>query len=199
MTYRKYISKVSIGASIAILALALMSCATTPRGSASEDSETTDAKKEKEYDGREPASMKGEFTWLDEVGDNFGKIAAETSNRAVASESKHRVLLKEKNWVFSYLPKTNHFYVDIQGVSYQMAQTTLNDGERFAFAAEGQAENPVTFSVHKGEGRGTASGTSCSTEISYWNKKSKSYVTNSKNVNGKSCERLISVLKDYVP
>jgi hypothetical protein len=127
-------------------------------------------------------------------------MAAETSNRAVASENKQQVLLKQRDWQFSFLPKTNHFYVDVQGTTYQMVQTKINDGERFAFAAEGQAENPVTFSVVKGDdsGRKVAS-ESCESEISYWNKKSKSYVTERKTVMGKSCESMLALLKDYVP
>ena len=81
-----------------------------------------------------------------------------------------------------------------------MMQTTINDGERFAFAAEGQAENPLTLAVTRGEGRQVASDASvCETEISYWNKKSKSYVTDRQSLTGKSCDRLISLLKDYVP
>lgn len=196
MKYRKYLSKVSIGATIAILSLSFMSCASTT--SSTNTAEEAETKKE-EYDGREPASLRGEFTWLDEVGDNFGKIAAETSNRAVASQSKHEFLMKKPNWSFSYLPKTNHFYVDVQGVSYQMIQTKINDGERYAFAAEGQAENPLTISVVKNEGRSTASGAVCESEISYWSKKSKSYVNETNVVKGKACERMLTLLKDYIP
>jgi hypothetical protein len=44
-----------------------------------------------------------------------------------------------------------------------------------------------------------ASGSVCDTEISYWNKKSKSYVTDRSAVSGVSCERLLALLKDYVP
>jgi hypothetical protein len=163
------------------------------------DGRTADSK---EFDGREPSSMKGDFTWLNDVEDEFGRVAAETSSRAVASQNKHEVLMKQKEWAFSYLPKTNHFYVDVQGTQYQMVQTKIDDGERFAFAAEGQAENPVTFAVTKGEGRSVASGATadtCATEISFWSKTAKSYVTERKDVAGKSCARMLGLLKDYVP
>ncbi|MGZ3704091.1 MAG: hypothetical protein ACXWP1_01060 [Bdellovibrionota bacterium] len=151
------------------------------------------------FDGREPSSMKGDFTWLNDVEDEFGRVAAETSSRAVASQNKHEVLMKQKEWAFSYLPKTNHFYVDLQGTQYQMVQTKIDDGERFAFAAEGQADNPLTFAVTKGEGRNVASGDTCTTEISYWSKSAKSYVTEHKALTGKSCARMLGLLKDYVP
>lgn len=200
MGYRKYVSKIKSGA-IIIMALGFAACAST--GDRSPDSvyesdEEGESVREHEYDGREPASLHGDFTWLNEVEDDFSRIAAETSNRAVASESQHEVLLKRKGWSFSYLPKTNHFYVSLQGSSFKMVQTRINDGERFAFAAEGQSENPVTFSVAKASGREVASAV-CDTEISYWNNKSKSYVTDKVQLNGKSCNNLISKLKDYVP
>lgn len=199
MKYRKYTSLIKLGA-IILSALGLAACAST--GSRHLDSVTDEERDERiqnKYDGREPASMQGDFTWLNAVEDDFGRIAAETSNRAVASQNKREVLMKQKDWSLSFLPKTNHFYVDLQGVTYKMVQTTINDGERFAFAAEGQAENPLTLSVAKGEGRKVASGAVCDTEISYWHKQSKAYISDRKSVDGKPCERLLSLLKDYVP
>ena len=202
MKYRKYIATIKIGAVI-IGALSLAACATTQgREPSSVDEQDSSDKKIQKLDGREPASLQGDFTWLNEVEDDFSRIAAETSNRAVASQNKQEVLVKHKEWSFSFLPKTNHFYVDVQGVSYKMIQTKINDGERFAFAAEGQSENPLTLSVAKSEeSRKVASGSGsvCETEISYWNKKSKSYVTERKVLDGKSCDMLLSKLKDYVP
>jgi hypothetical protein len=197
MKYRKYKSLIKLGATSIIALGVITSCAST--GDRSPDSEMDRETRREMIDGREPASMRGDFTWLNEVEDDFGRIADETSSRAVASQNKQEVLMKRKDWAFSYLPKTNHFYVNLQGVAYKMIQTNINDGERFAFAAEGQPENPLTFSVAKGEGRKVASGTNCVTEISYWNKRSKSYVTDKIDVAGKECERVLSLLKDYVP
>jgi hypothetical protein len=195
MKYRTYISRVNTAATI-LIALGLAACAAPTA-----DRKSESVQKDTSEDGREPASMLGNFSWLNEVEDDFGRIAAETSSRAVASQNQHEVLMKFKDWSFSFLPKTNHFYVALQGTHFQMVQTKIDDGERFAFAAEGQAENPLTFSVTRGEGRTVASGTSnkCVAEISFWNKRSKSYVTEHKAVEGKPCERLLSLLKDYVP
>lgn len=205
MKYRTYSKQIKIGAMF-ILALGTSACATTKNNEMMERepaSVTTEPESKGDrpgkYDGREPASMKGDFTWLNEVEEDFGRIAADTSKRAIANQSKHEVLLKQKDWNFSYLPRTNHFYVDLGGTQYQMVQTKIDDGERFAFAAEGQAENPLTFAVTKGEGRSVASGNSCDAEISYWSKRSKSYVTERKSLAGKPCERLLSLLKEYVP
>ncbi len=211
MKYRMYCKQIEIRA-IFILALGLSACASTPQNGANgnandrqPDSVQTDEDSGHEhhvpsrFDGREPAGMKGDVTWLNEVEDDFGRIAAETSSRAVASQNKHEVLMKQKEWAFSYQPKTNHFYVVLQGIQYQMVQTRIDDGERFAFAAEGQAENPLTFAITKGEGRNVASGDVCATEISYWSKSAKSYVTERKALQGKNCVRMLSLLKDYVP
>jgi len=203
MKYRKYYIQIKIGAMF-ILALGVSACASSKssqdmdRAVSSVSSETKD-ERAGNYDGREPSSMKGDFTWLSEVESDFGRIAAETSKRAVASQNKQEVLVKLKDWNFSYLPKTNHFYVVLQGTQYQMVQTRIDDGKRFAFAAAGQAENPLTFAVTKSEGRNVASGKSCDTEISYWNKSSKSYVTERKSISGKSCDRMLGLLKEYVP
>ncbi len=207
MKYRKYSKQIKIG-TMFVLALGLSGCAYTPnKESVDRQPDSVQAEEEggstrhipSRFYGREPASMKGDFTWLNEVESEFGRVAAETSSRAVASQNKHEVLMKQKEWAFSYLPKTNHFYVALQGTQYQMVQTKIDDGERFAFAAEGQAENPLTFAVTKGEGRNVASGESCTTEISYWSKTAKSYVTERKSVNGKNCLRMLGLLKDYVP
>jgi hypothetical protein len=209
MKYRKYYRQIEIKA-VFILALGLSACASTPQGDENgkirqPDSVQTDEdggsahRVPSRFDGREPAGMKGDFTWLNEVEDDFGRIAAETSSRAVASQNKFEVLMKQKEWSFSFQPKTNHFYVDLQGTQYRMVQTRIDDGERFAFAAEGQAENPLTFAVTKGEGRQVASEDVCTTEISYWSKSAKSYVTERKALQGKNCVRMLGLLKDYVP
>lgn len=200
MKYRMYIKSIKSGA-IILMAFGLAACASTGNREISSVEDTgDDAKMNSKLDGREPASMRGDFGWLNEVEDNFGRIANDGSDRTVASNNKQQVLVKQKDWQFSFLPKTNHFYVDVQGTNYKMVQTRIGDGERFAFAAEGQAENPVTFSVVKSEdeGRKVAS-QSCDSEISYWNKKSKSYVSERKTITGKSCDNLIALLKDYVP
>ncbi len=200
MKYRKYIAKQNIVFTI-LIASSLVACASKNQvANNAQNQEGSD--RVNRFDGREPSSMKGDITWLNEVESDFGRIAAETSHRAVASQNQKEVLLKQKEWSFSFLPKTNHFYVDLQGTQYQMVQTKIDDGERFAFAAEGQSENPLTFSVTKGEGRSLSSSGAndrCTAEISYWNKRSKSYVSERKELSGKPCERLLGLLKDYVP
>jgi hypothetical protein len=196
--YRTYASTIKSGF-FALITLSLAACATT--GDRAPSSVKDDAENARKYNGREPASLHGDFSWLNQVEDDFGRIADETSSRAVASSNRQETLVKEKDWSFSYLPKTNHFYVDLQGTAFRMVQTRINDGERFAFAAEGQSENPVTFSISRGEGRAVASNNTanCETEISYWSKKSKAYVTDRTTVKGKTCDRMIDLLKDYVP
>lgn len=199
--YRTYASTIKTGVFTLLnlsLALGLAACASSGDRA---PSSVKDTENPRTYNGREPASLQGDFTWLNQVEDDFGRIADETSTRAVASSNKQETLLKEKDWSFSFLPKTNHFYIDLQGTAYRMVQTRINDGERFAFAAEGQAENPLTLSVSRGEGRAVASGNTanCDAEISYWSKKAKAYVTDRASIKGKSCDRMIDLLKDYVP
>ncbi len=200
MQYRKYKSAILVGA-IIIVAQGLFACASTPgnRQPSSIENNSEDEIQQHRYDGREPASMHGGFTWLDDVGDNFSRIAADTSNRAVASENDKEVLIKQKNWNFSYLPKTNHFYVGLHGETYSMVQTSIGDGKSYAFAAEGQADNPVTLSLIRSEGRQVASGIQCDAQLSYWNAKTHSYTKDVHQVHGEACEHLINKLKDYVP
>ena len=208
MKYRMYSRQIKNGIFL-LLAIGLSACANTPykdangneRQPSSVQTEEDGNAKERpnRFDGREPSSMKGDFTWLNEVESEFGRVAAETSSRAVASQNKHEILVKEKDWVFSYLPKTNHFYLEVQGTQYQMVQTKIEGSEHFSFAAQGQSENPVTLAVNRGEGRSVASGDQCSAEISFWSKKAKSYKTERKAMKGKSCKRMLGLLKDYVP
>ena len=148
MKYRMYCNRIRVG-SLFFLALSLASCANTPYkdengnerqpSSVQTDKGDGDSSNHKarfdgrqteaqpQFDGREPSSMKGDFTWLNEVEDEFGRVAAETSSRAVASQNKHEVLMKQKEWSFSYLPKTNHFYVDVNGTQFQMVQTKIEE------------------------------------------------------------------------
>ncbi len=149
--------------------------------------------------GREPASMRGNFTWLDQVEDDFGRIASETSNRTVASEQEHQTYIKQKKWSFSYSEKTNSFFVKIGDQNYKMIQSSIGDGESYAFAAEGQTENPVTLSVIQKTGREVASGSTCQAELNYWNADSRVYMKEQARLQGKSCNKLVSRLKDYVP
>ncbi len=97
MKYRKYIQSIRSGALI-ILALGLAACASTGNREVSsihkDDSDGSD--RAEKYDGREPAAMRGDFTWLNEVEDNFGRIADDSRNRAVASDNKNQVLVKQK-------------------------------------------------------------------------------------------------------
>jgi hypothetical protein len=193
-----YKSLIKNGAMIAI-ALAISACASTgDRNPDSTQEEDVEFQHEK-YDGREPRALQGDFTWLNEVEDEFGRISSRTSSRTVASQTKQEVLMKNNDWAFGFMPKGNHFFVEAQGASYKMVQARISDGERFAFAAEGLGENPVIFSVARGEGRNVASGTVCDTEISFWNKRTNRYVTERRSVGGERCARMLSVLKDYVP
>lgn len=199
MKNRMFKSVIKTGA--IIMAFGLAACAST--GSRSPDSVNSDEREktihERATEGREPGALKGDFTWLNEVEENFNRSASATSNRSVASEKKPEVLLKKKEWAFSYIPKTNHFYVNLDGTTYEMIQTRINDGERFAFAAAGQADNPLTFAVMRGDSRKLASGEVCETEISYWRKSKNAYVTDKVQVKGKNCSRLLSLLNNYVP
>jgi len=211
MKYRKYCirNQAKIWAMFT-LALGLSSCAyTQPSGRQPDSVQTEDDGTWRDergpasrFDGREPSSMRGDFTWLDQVEEDFGRIAAENSSRALASQNKREILVKHKDWSFSFLPRTNQFFMSLQGVQYQMVQTKIDDGEHFSFAALGQSENPLTFAVAKsgGEGRKVASsGGNCAAEISYWSKSARSYVTEHKTLQGKACSRVLTRLKEYVP
>ena len=201
MKYRKYKSAILV-VGMFIVAQGFIACASSTSGrnpDSLEDQEQKAPTHRYSYDGREPSSTNDKFTWIDDVGDNFGRIAADTSNRAVASENKKEVLLAKKNWSFSYLPKTNTFYEGLQGETYPMLQPSIGGGDTYAFAAQGQAENPVTLSIAKDTGRVVASGVQCEAELSYWNVKTHNYAKDTIKLHGEACERVISRLKDYVP
>ena len=205
MLYRKYESMIKNGAKLAVvgLALSLSSCATyynNDRKPSSVEDGVSGTLKDPDTDGREPGSgPRAEASWLDDVSDEFNRVANENSNRTVASEGKNEILLKRKNWSFNYQPKANQFYVDINGELHKVSQNMVNDERRFSFSEEGESKNPLTFSVAKNLGRGVASGLTCVTEISYWKPESSKYVTESVKLKGKNCDTLISKLKDYAP
>ena len=196
--YRKYQKSILLGA-IIIGAITLGACASTG-GRAPDSVEDEKGSTERRFDGREPASLRGDFTWLNEVGEDFDRIASETSSRAVASDNRE-TLVQKGNWRFSYLAKSNNFYVTLNGETYKMVQTSIGDGESYAFAAEGQADNPVTLTFVPVSGRKVASsGASvCNAELAYWSGKTKSYVKENHKVVGKSCNKLIGKLREYIP
>lgn len=193
MKYRTYnLSIIGI-----ILSLTLAACATTETGMREPAAES----ERQGIDGNEPKEPKEnpKFSWLDKVGDDFGKIAAETSNRTVASEAKRQTLIQKNGWAFYFSPKANQFYLSLQGREMQMVQTSLGDGDTYAFAAEGQGESPVTLSLLRETGRQIASGQKCNVELAYWNAQSRAYTKEATNVEGKSCAQLVKKLKDYIP
>ena len=204
MEYRKYINLVQ--GVIVFAALGFAACSSTGTVNRSPDSinqeqdqDEIDLRRQYQMDGREPASAKGDFTWLDEVEEDFGKIADETSSRTVASAGGKEVILKQNNWALQYAPSSNQFFVSVDGSAYRMVQTDIGDGDSFAFAAEGQAENPVTLNVSRiHEGRVIASLT-CRAELSYWNKGERAYNKDRAVIQGKNCEHLIERLKEFVP
>lgn len=196
MKYRKYIS-IKNGAILGIILLAV-GCASMDEGR-SIDSTSNEDEEHMRYDGREPASARGDFGWLNQVEDDFGRIASETSSRAIASQNKREVLATSKKWAFSYLPKSNNFYLELNGATYKMIQTKINEGERFAFAAEGQSENPVVIAFTKGSERNPASETACRGEISYWSISKRAYISEDQTLSRENCNQLWTALREYVP
>lgn len=193
MQYRKYKSPIiSI-----ILAFGLAACASTGTNQRTPASE----EERQGIDGHEPKETKDnpKFAWLNKVEEDFGRIASETSSRTVASEKRKQLLLQNNGWVFYFQPNSNQFFVELQGRTYKMVQTSLGDGESYAFAAEGQTENPVTLSLLREQGRRIASGQSCNAELAYWNQKQRTYTKDNARVDGKSCAQLIQKLKEYIP
>lgn len=204
MEYRKYQKMITAGAFV-LSALIITGCAGAERKPVSVDNNGDTKAEEMEkriyrYDGREPASSKsGDITWLNEVEEDFGRIASETSSRTVASNKNREVLVAHKQWSFQYASGSNQFFMNLGGNTYRMVQTNVGDSDLFSFAAEGQAENPMTFSVGRmKEGRVPAS-VSCEAELQFWNKSTRAYQKDRTEVRGSGCESLISRLKNYIP
>ncbi|NUM89057.1 MAG: hypothetical protein HUU37_07630 [Bdellovibrionales bacterium] len=204
MAYRKYQKMITAGA-LVLSALFITGCAGAERkpGSLEKDEDKKAEEAERRiyrYDGREPASARsGDITWLNEVEEDFGRIAAETSSRTVASNKNREVLVAHKRWTFQYAAGSNQFFVNMGGSTWRMVQTNVGDSDLFSFAAEGQADNPVTFSVGRvKEGRVPAS-VACEAELQFWNKGDRAYQKDRAEVRGDGCEKLLSRLKSYVP
>ncbi len=206
MRYRKYLKLVQGVTIISFAALGFAACSSTgvverSPDSINQENQNNDADEHRSYrlDGREPAGLSGSATWLNDVEEDFGRIADETSSRTVASSKGSEVLLKKSNWTLQFVPANNQFVVSIDRSSYRMVQTNIGDGDSFAFAAEGQSENPITLNVNRiNEGRVVAS-LRCRAELSFWDKKSHSYTKDRVETEGKACENLMVRLKEYVP
>lgn len=191
MKYRKYAMKSRIIA--VITGILLAGCAATQpvenRGPAAADDAAN----------REPASMTGNYEWLNEVQDDFSRIADETSSRSLAS-GKPSVLIKHGRWTFNYLPANNQFSLKLDGASYGLIQTNLDDENMFSFSAEGQTETPITLTIALNDGRNVASAVSaCEVELSFWDKKIKRYSKDVANISGSHCDKMLAQLRSYVP
>ena len=192
MMYRKYAMKNPI---IAVITSALLvGCASMPPTESGRDPAS-----EAEAETREPASMVGNHEWLNEVQDDFSRIADETSSRSVASR-RPDVLVARNRWSFNYLPANNQFSLKLDGANYGMVQTSLDDQDMFSFAAEGQTETPITLTVARNDGREVAEvASACAVELSFWDTKNKLYQKDMANIRGERCAKVIEQLRSYVP
>lgn len=208
MKYRMY--KISKQWIAVIASLLLVGCSTMGKSGATGDT-YADAIVENDREpasvndtsGREPAAMVGNQEWLNEVQDDFSRIADETSSRTVASR-KPDVLVERARWVFQYMPANNQFLLKLDGSNYGMIQTSLDDQNLFSFAAEGQTETPITLTVARNDGRqvaeaATIANASCSVELSYWDAKNKKYQKDAADFRGQHCDKVINQLRSYVP
>lgn len=200
MKYRKYIPNTIIIISAIVLSGLIAGCSTVEGREPASVQDQNETTRKSRIDGEEPHSMQGDIGWLNEVEERYQRISAEAANRGIASAGKAETLIKQKNWTFTYQPKTNNFFMALKGETFKMVQTQLNDGERYAFAAETTGDKPATITVSKNGDRNIASNESvCDAEISYWNKKSSSYTVDRSTIKGKTCSKLLAKLKDYVP
>lgn len=150
---------------------------------------------------REPASMVGNFAWLNSVQSDFDRIASETSQRSLAN-AEPSVLVERKRWSFRFFPDQNRFGLVLDGSSYSMVQTKFEDNGLYAFAAADQSADPITLSVSQKLGEFAAGGETagnCVFELSYWDKRERSYSRDIASVRGNRCAEIINQLRSFVP
>lgn len=185
----------------------LAACATTNSRSGEDGREPASSE---DQNIREPASLVGNYEWLNEVQEDFSRIADETSsNRGVAS-GQPDVLVQCTRWSFLFNPVSNRFSVRLDNTNYWMVKTNLDDNDSFSFAAEGQAETPLTLTVAvtRSEERTPAQAatatpvivpTACDIELSFWDGKNKRYQKEPASIQGERCARVVEQLRSYVP
>ncbi len=178
------------------------------------------------YD-REPASMVGDFNWLNGVQDEFDRIAAESTYQSVANMSP-TILVARERWSFLYHLDQNAFELHLDSRKFTMVQTKVENRGAYAFAAAGQEENPVTLSISQSEAQldaqsstqprtpssfqpNTQSGTkfedvyaytesvNCIFELSFWDEKKHQYRKGVANIRGGRCTEIINHLRSYGP
>lgn len=199
--YRMCIVRKSLGL-VALLSL-LSGCAGT--GKVVEESDADDREPASSQDAniREPSSLVGNVDWLNDVQDDFSRIADETSSRAVASKQPD-ILLQKPRWTFLFHPNTNKFTLRLDGKSYGMVQTSIDDSSNFSFAAEGQTETPITLSVslldeERAPAQAGAVANLCTAELSFWDSQGKRYQKDSTDLRGERCARVIEQMRSFVP
>jgi hypothetical protein len=187
--YRKY--KLVLASGILAISLGIVGCA----GSGVRSPNSVE-----QYDGNEPREhvKRIDLGWLNDVEQDFGTVAARSSSRSLASQDKE-VLFKHSDRSFFYQKTSNQFFLQIDGLTYRMAQSTLGDGGNYSFAAEGASENPPSVSIKGATSRGLASERKCTVNIGYFAKGKSVYTQDQVKVNTKSCVHMTQILKDYVP
>lgn len=216
MKYRKY-NNMKIKFFLIVVASLTVGCATGNRDSRTEfacedclvikedkeakfGEETRNlASAEEDAVDREPASMVGDFKWLNKVQDDFDRIAAESTHRSVANTNPS-ILLARKRWSFRYFPDRNNFGLKLDNRQFDLVQTKFENTGVYAFAAEGQVENPITLSVSQAEDTYAYSDSgNCVFELSFWDERKHRYDKDTASIRGERCAEVMNHLRSYVP
>ena len=197
--YRKYDIKVAFAA-ILLVTISACSSISTKKGESELDSDNFRSPAAANETAREPASMKGNFAWLNEVQSDFDRIAAETSSRSVAGSARTRILVQRKQWSFRFKEQTNRFLLKLNDQFFNLVQLSMEDDESYSFVADGQQENPITLSIYRKGGRRVANlGNVCVVELNFWDDMGKTYRKDTASIFGGRCSKVLSQLRSYVP
>ena len=181
MKYRKY----NFFICLQILGIFLLLTACSGKAVHEDDAQLM----EESFDGNEPASAPGNFSWLNEFEEEVQKLFHNSSSRELASRPSTEILFQKGAWKFSH-KEGDHFILEHAGKKQPMQWVAEPKAEGgFFFIARNMA-HPMTLSLSKWRDRALASGHSCTIELNYWNEKMGDYRSESTKMYGKECHQM---------
>ncbi len=150
-----------------------------------------------------PAALRGDFTWLNNVKDEFQKVASTGKSRTLASSGPSHVFFQTVGMSVGY--KNGNFYLIFNNKNHALRLINKESMDYYSFLGDEKSDHPLMLSILPGknqssfdEGRTLASTpSSCSIELQLWG--TKKYSKRDFALSAQNCQKILNQLVDHAP